>query len=152
VLWRWVIWSYLLWAFSRHDLDLGATHPDRSGGIAFLADPAADGFVWISVGVMAVASANWVTQMLFASATFRDFAQPLLSLLLLQLLLAFGPLCAFARKLYLLGRRARMEYGRLGLAQAREFARRWVETVGQARMLDTCDPSAMADFDVTYNT
>ena len=60
-IWRWWIWTRLLWGLSRLKLRAIATHPDKQGGLGFLAQPTV-GFAAVIFAVCTVQASVWADQ------------------------------------------------------------------------------------------
>jgi hypothetical protein len=149
-LWQWALWSMLLLALARRPLSLEATHGDRCGGLECLATPASDGFIWIAVGTTAIAAGSWGTQVASGIGPLSHFYHTLVALLVLWLVVAYGPLAAFSRELYTLRRRGAHEYAVVGAAMSRRFRERWGDTGAGAELLDHADPTTLHDFNDTF--
>jgi hypothetical protein len=148
-LWRWAIWSRLLWSLSRLRLRPLCTHPDRRGGLSLLAAPAV-GFGLVVLAVSSVQAGVWADQVVFAGATLAS-VKPLLALLLaISLLVTFGPLLAFAPALWRARFTALRQYGALGLVLSRLFHTRWIRRGRREGLLGTPDVSTLADFGSVY--
>jgi hypothetical protein len=104
-LWRFLVWSELLYRISRLSLQLTPLHPDRSGGLGFLANfPGIfSGFVFALSCVVAAAMVKDLGVQEHAAQTVW-FA--VAGWVVLILALALGPLLVFLRPLYALRERA----------------------------------------------
>jgi len=150
-IWRVIIWWRFLWRFSRLNLHIVPTHPDRAGGLGIL------GVGQLSFLVVVFAtSANLAAGL--ASATLRD-ALALSSLgptivvyLLLSLLFVFGPLFAFVKRLSQARHRGLVDYGLLGGVLFGAFDDKWAakNDAEQRSLLGDADPSSLADYGYAY--
>src|SRR5262245_2393968 len=122
---RLIVWFVLLWRISRLDLRLTPTHPDRAGGLGFLASTVA-AFNPVIVAVASVLSAQIAGQILVQGVTLESFKYEIAAFAVLQGLFVLGPLCAFAPTLLALKRRGRREYGALAARYTREFEDKWI--------------------------
>ena len=122
---RLVVWFVLLWRISRLNLRLTPTHPDRAGGLGFLASTAA-AFSPVIVAVAAVLSAQIAERILFQGQPLEDFKYEIVAFAVLQGLFVLGPLCVFSPVLLALKRRGRREYGALAARYTREFEDKWI--------------------------
>lgn len=97
--WRWMIWVGILFGISRIDLDLVPTHPDRRGGIRFLALPSVGYCATLLFVFASVLCAEWGS-LRTLEATLASF-KPLVSVFAAAgMLIAFGPLLLFTPQLY----------------------------------------------------
>lgn len=123
-LWRWTMWSWMLFRVSRLRLRLMPLHPDHAGGLLHLSNPIA-ALAMVVVGASSVLSASWSMQIVHGHAQVLDFVPSLVLFALLVELLALAPVLPFAPAL----RRARFtgitEYALFALRVTRAFARRW---------------------------
>jgi hypothetical protein len=141
---RWGVWAGLLFSLSRRPLAIDAAHPDRAGGIAFLALPT-DSFAIFAFGTVAVASAGWSTQILAGRASVTSVVQPAGALLLVVLALAFLPLVWFSGALLREGRRGLRDYDRLAITYVRRFRERWIAKPIDPDFLGTSDIQSLSD-------
>jgi hypothetical protein len=96
-LWRWAVWSGILFGLSRIDLAVIPTHPDRRAGLSFLALPSVSYCSLFLFAASSVLCADLGTRLHFE--TLRSFEPLLLSLVILSSLVAFGPLLLFTPRL-----------------------------------------------------
>lgn len=122
---RLFVWSLFLWRVSRLDLCLTPTHPDRAGGLGFLAG-GATAFAPMILALSATISAVIAGRILFEGATLHGHRYEIAACVILELLLVLGPLCVFTPALQALKRRGRREYGTLAARYTREFHEKWV--------------------------
>jgi hypothetical protein len=124
-LWRWALWTRFLWHISRLDLQLIATHPDRAGGLDFVARPSVVfGLVPFVVGL--VLSAAWCGLVLFDHARLAAFRSSIGAFVALTFVLTLGPLVVFGPKLYRVQQRELGRYGALIHEYMQYFDRTWV--------------------------
>ncbi len=148
-LWRWVIWSRLLWGLSRLKLRALATHPDKQGGLGFLAETSA-GFAVVIFAVCAVQAAVWADKVSFAHASVLSFKPEVAVLLAVAFMVALGPLLFFVRPLWMARFQAVREYGRLAADHARMFHARWVQRGEREGLMGSPDVSSLADMGTSY--
>jgi hypothetical protein len=145
-LWSWVVWSVVLASFSRLSLHANALHPDRSGGLGFLALPSL-GFCAVLMASSSVVSGAWATQILVGARRFsiESAAVPFAVFLATALVVTVGPLFAFVPQLY----RARLEglerYSKLAETYTRLFDQRWLQGPTDDSVLGTGDIQSLAD-------
>jgi hypothetical protein len=143
--WHWAIWLLVLLGIARTKLELSALHPDRCGGIKFLQSPAG-GFLWIGLGLSAIASSSWSTEVLFQGASASAFRGPFSLLIGLLFLISFGPLVVFSGKLYATRRHGLRRCDQAGSALAHSFESRWFDPSRMPGLIDTDNSSATIDF------
>ena len=150
-LWRWAIWSRVLFDFARLRLRLMATHPDRMGGLDLLSDPTY-AFAFFVAGSNAVVAASWATRMELSGASVKDFAVPYALLVVCVMLLAYVPLLAFLPAM-VRGRYGGVrDYSELALLYTREFDRRWLASGTDESPLGSPDIQSLADLQGSYQS
>lgn len=148
-IWRFLVWSGLLFRISRLSLQLVPIHPDRSGGLGFLANfPGIfSGFVF---AMSCVVAAAMVKDLHLQEHSSQIVWFALAGWLLLALGLVLGPLLVFVRPLYALRERALIDYGRLASQHHLAFHRRWVlGDKGGEELMGSPDPSSASDLNAT---
>lgn len=123
-LWRFLLWTWLLWRFSRLDLDLRPPHPDRAGGLAFL------GLAQMRFATLAVAGSlllcgSCINQFLYAGQTFADMRYLLAGYIVGVALLLLAPLLTMTPPMLRAKRHALSKYSILGHRAIRHFDGRW---------------------------
>jgi hypothetical protein len=119
------IWARLLWGISRIDLSLVPTHPDRVGGLGFLANTAY-AFVPLVSAHGAILAGLIASRIFHAGASLPDFKAEAAIMVAVMLCLVFGPLLVFAPQLARAKRRGNREYGTLAQRYVREFDAKWL--------------------------
>lgn len=119
------IWTRFLWQVSRMDLHLVPTHPDRAGGLGFLAGSVA-AFVPLLMAQGILLAGMIANRIFYAGATLLDFKQEIAATVVFLLLIVLGPLCAFAPRLAQVKRKGLLEYGALASRYVCEFDRKWL--------------------------
>jgi len=129
ILLRWYfrifIWVRFLWQVSRMDLHLVPTHPDRSGGLGFLAESVA-AFIPLLLAQGVLLAGLIGNRIFFEGAMLLDFKQEIAAAVVFLLLIILGPLCAFAPKLARTRREGLLEYGALASRYVCEFDSKWL--------------------------
>jgi hypothetical protein len=144
-IWRFLVWTALLYRLSRLPLQLTPLHPDRAGGLGFLAiyPSVFSGFVF---ALSCVVASSMVKELGLAQHSPETVWFSLVGWLAVVLILFLGPLLVFAGPLYALRERALLEYGRLASQHHLAFHRKWI---GEGRsgedMLGGPDPSSATD-------
>ncbi len=148
---RLFIWFVFLWRVSRLALRLTATHPDRAGGLGFLAGgPVA--FAPVILAQSALLSAIIANRILIQGATLFSFRYEIVAFVIIQLALVLGPLCVFAPTLLALKRQGRREYGALAARYTREFHEKWIGGGAPADepLVGSADIQSLADLANSY--
>lgn len=150
-LWKWLLWAIFAFRFSRLDLQLVPTHPDRHGGLGFLGlTPIA--FAPISFAASAAIGSTWRHDILVHGARLASFKLPALVLLILIALIALGPLAFFAPRLGALRRQGILDYGALGQIHSTGFHDKWIHqrTGHEAELLTAEEISTLCDYGGSY--
>jgi len=149
--WRSLAWWRLLWGISRLRLDILPSHPDRAGGLSFLAfAPAA--FLPVFAGVSALASHTLAVQMRFEGLHLADVRGKILGFVALELAVLLVPQFLFSRAQDKARVNALCALSSTGAGAARAFERRWAGGAADRTgdLLESEHPGAMADFASTY--
>jgi hypothetical protein len=148
-IWRWLVWDGLLYAFSRLDLRLLATHPDRGCGLRFLARPSVN-FGFFLAAISSMLSAHWAMRLAAGGVHLNAFLPELFTFVGAGVILAFAPLLVFVPKLIRAKRDAAHTYGRLALDYIDQFDRRWIHPGRDENVLGTSDIQSLADLGNSY--
>jgi hypothetical protein len=124
LLYRWGLWTRVLWGLSQADPKPVATHPDHAGGLAQLALPTA-GFAAFVLSGSAVMAATWAREVRAGTVDLKSFTPSFLVLVAVALVLALGPLLFFSRCLLTARIEGICQYTRLGLVYGRRFTEKW---------------------------
>jgi hypothetical protein len=145
------IWARLLWQVSRIPLNLVPTHPDRVGGLGFLA-ATTHAFIPLLAAQGTLLAGNLANQIFHAGATLTQFRLEILLLVILMVLLVVGPLLVFAPQLAAARRVGLREYGTLAQGYVRDFDAKWVRGVRQSdeQLLGSGDVQSLADLGNSY--
>ena len=150
-LWKWLLWVIFAFRFSRLDLQLIPTHPDRHGGLGFLG-LAPIAFAPISFAASAAIGSTWRHDILVHGARLASFKLPALVLLVLIALIALGPLAFFAPRLATLRRQGLMDYGALGQIHSMGFHDKWIHHRAghESELLTAEEISTLCDYGGSY--
>jgi hypothetical protein len=124
-LWRIGLWTYLLRRIAALDLNLVPAHPDRAGGLGFLAVGQMR-FAVVCVTVSIIVASFIGNLEIYEGEAPAGAYWMLVGLLALELVLMFGPLLVFTPTLFKLKEEGELDYGALGMRYARRFDRKWV--------------------------
>ncbi len=124
--WRTALLVRLFRGIARLDLSLVPTHPDRAGGLGFLAEvPAA--FAPVVLATSVVVAGVFAHEVLYHGTSVHTFRVPMLVFVVLATTAFLLPLLAFAGPLAAARRRALLEYGSLVSRHGRLVRERWIE-------------------------
>jgi hypothetical protein len=121
---RLCIWARFLWQVSRLDLSLVPTHPDRVGGLGFLANTVY-AFVPLAVAHGALLAGPLANRIFYLGAALPEFKAEIAVLVVFLLGVVLGPLLVFAPQLAQTKRTGNREYGALAQRYVREFDVKW---------------------------
>jgi hypothetical protein len=131
---------------SNIELNLLPTHPDRCGGLGFLM------FVRFAFAPLLLAQGVDVAgaiadRILFAQGQLTEFLDLVGVIIAGALLVVFGPLLVFTRKLEAVARAGAREYGALAQKYARDFDQKWLRGGAPAdeTLLGSEDIESLAD-------
>lgn len=136
--WRYVVWCWLMLRLSRLDLQLVATHPDRTAGLAFVSlGHTAFSTVGFAVSCMVAGAVG--TRVLHEGMPLVTFQWPLVVFLALAVAVGVAPLAVFWRPLRRAKETGIMEYGSFVSRYVQDFQRRWVGPRAGGQPLDARD-------------
>jgi hypothetical protein len=149
---RALICYQLFWRISRLPLRLQPTHPDRTGGLAFItAGVNALAPILLAEGVML---AGFIaTRILGTGQSLLDFKDDILGLVLLLEVIFLGPLVMFTPHLVKARRRGLQTFGGLVREYIKEFDAKWLDGPGPTNepLLGSADIQSLSDVGQTYN-
>ena len=122
---RLFIWMRFLWQVSRIELSLVPTHPDRVGGLGFLANTAY-AFAVLAVAHGAMVAGVVANRIFYLGASLTQFKVEIAVVVVFVLLLLLGPLLVFTFQLAQAKRTGLREYGTLAERYVREFDAKWL--------------------------
>jgi hypothetical protein len=119
------IWTRFLWQVARIQLSLIPTHPDRVGGLGFLANTVY-AFTPLAVAHGAMLAGLIANRIFYVGATLPEFKIEIVVVAVFLLCLVLGPLLVFAPQLAYAKRMGIREYGALAERYVREFDTKWL--------------------------
>lgn len=143
---RLFIWYRLLWQIKSLPLHFNYYHPDRSGGIGFLAD-SLPAFATVFVAQTTLVSGVIFTRILYAGDKMPNHKLDIPASVLFFALVIILPLLFFGVRLEEAGRLAKREFGILSSRYVDDFREKWVKSqVPPAEpLLGTPDMQSLAD-------
>ncbi|HTN94751.1 MAG TPA: hypothetical protein VMJ33_09230 [Gallionella sp.] len=149
--WRMFVWARLLWQVSRIELSLVPAHPDRVGGLGFLAS-AWSAFAMLAAAHGALAAGQITSRILFAGATLLQFKYEIAVVVVFMLCIVIGPLLFFAPQLAAAKLVGMRKYGALAARYVREFDAKWLNDGATANeaLVGSADIQSLADLGNSY--
>lgn len=151
-LWRIALVVVLFWRLGRLDLSLVPSHPDRTGGLAFVQKlPGA--FAMVAFALSAMIASRWAHEIVYHEATLQSYKLPAAGFVILWSLLLLSPLLALAPAMLAARARAIPAYAALVGEQGRLVHRRWIlrERIDDAPILDAPGIGPIADAAAMYD-
>lgn len=151
--WRFVVWTLLLIRVSRLPLQLTALHPDRAGGLNFLAL-----FPIIFCGQVFALSCVVSASLMKSMAVLDSASEQLIWVavavwVVLMMLIFLAPVLTFSSAMYRVREHAILEFGRLAQIHHLEFQKKWlVKRQDPETILGSEDPSSVADLNGAVQT
>jgi hypothetical protein len=148
---RLFVWARFLWQVSRLGLSFMPMHPDRCGGLSFLA-MVSQAFAPVLLAQGVVLAGTIANKIFFAGANLPAFKLEIIGLVTVMVFAILGPMLVFVPQLAAARRKGLREYGVLAARYAREFHQKWV--LGGARadepLLGSGDIQSFADLGTSY--
>jgi hypothetical protein len=143
---RMFIWSRFLWQVSRIELSIVPTHPDRVGGLGFLANTVY-AFMPLAVAHGAMLAGPIANRIFYLGAALPEWKVEIGVLVVFLLCLVLGPLLVFAPQLAQAKRIGNREYGKLAERYVREFDAKWLRGGAPAGepLVGSADIQSLAD-------
>jgi len=150
ILLRWYfrlfVWYRFLWHVKALPLHFNLFHPDRAGGLGFLAG-SVFAFAPVLFAQTILLSGMIGNQILYAGAKLPAFKMEIVGAVGFLMLVVLTPLCFFLVRLSWAGRKAKREYGTLASHYVEDFHRKWIQERGAKGepLLGTSDIQSLAD-------
>lgn len=143
---RLFIWARLLWQVSRLELSLMPTHPDRCGGLGFLAG-VCSAFAPVLLAQGTLLAGVMADRIFYTGAKLTEFKPDIVGLVAIMMFAVLGPLLVFLPVLAAAKRVGSREYGTLVQRYSREFDRKWLRGGAPADepLLGSADIQSLAD-------
>jgi hypothetical protein len=151
-LWRMLLVAYWFWRVGRLDLALVPTHPDRTGGLAFV-EKLPGAFAMVAFALSAVIVSRWAHEIVYHDMTLQSFKLTAAAFVILWSLFVLLPLFALAPALMAARGRAIPAYSALVGEQGRLVHRRWIlrEPVDDTPILAAPEIGPVADAAAMYD-
>ena len=136
---------------SRLGLQLMPTHPDRCGGLGFLAS-IVYAFTPLLMAQGVVLAGMIADRIFYAGAQLPQFKVELIGVVALLVFAILGPLLVFSRRLEAIKRAGLREYGTLAQRYVREFDHKWLR--GEApdeAFVGSADIQSLADLGNSFD-
>jgi hypothetical protein len=148
---RLFIWTRFLWQVSRMDLSLVPTHPDRVGGLGFLATTAY-ALALLAVAHGALLAGQLANRIYFLGAALTQFKAEIAVVVVFLQCVILGPLLVFVFQLAQAKRKGLREYGTLAERYVREFDAKWLRGGAPADepLVGSADIQSLADLGNSY--
>ena len=143
---RLFIWARFLWQVSRIDLSLVPTHPDRVGGLGFLADTVY-ALTPLAIAHGAMLAGLIADRIFYLGAALPAFTVEMAVLVVFLLCVVLGPLLVFTPQLAQAKRTGNREYGALAERYVRAFDAKWLRGGAPAEeaLVGSADIQSLAD-------
>lgn len=140
------IWMRFLWKVSRLELNLTPTHPDRVGGLGFLAN-SAYAFMPLAVAFGALLAGLIANRIFYLGATLSDFKVEIAMVVIVVETIVLAPLLVFSAQLVNAKRTGLREYGALATKYVREFDYKWLRGGAEPNepLVGSADIQSLAD-------
>ncbi|WP_411851164.1 hypothetical protein ACLB90_00725 [Stenotrophomonas sp. LGBM10] len=153
-LWRFALWTYLLWRLPRVGMVLRPQHPDGAGGLGFLG-LAQERFAVLSLSSGLLLGGACLNHMTYLGEGLHDMRHLLAGFVIGATALLVAPLLLLMPAMLRAKRHGLYRFDALGSRAAETFDRRWKQDVGSRddsdSLLDHGDASALADFSGVYH-
>jgi hypothetical protein len=149
LVWRWLyrqfLWGQFLWRMSRLNLQLIPTHPDESGGIAFVGE--VQRFFGVILFAYSTAVAGVLAnEIMYDHLSLQHFAVPIAAFVLIAVTIVVAPLLVFTKILVRTKIFGLYEYGALATEYTSSFHKKWIiSQPPREEVLGTSDIQSLAD-------
>lgn len=150
-LWRLVLLFVLFKRIAGLELSLVPTHPDRCGGLGFMAKVPVM-FAPVVLGVSSVFASGWAHQLAYHDVTLTTLKVEIIAVVVLVSLLFLTPFISFLGLMLKTKKQGLLEYGDLIARHGRLVRERWIEgkPVADEPILDAPELGPIADTAAPY--
>jgi hypothetical protein len=151
-LWRYFVWSLLLFHVMKLDLNLTPAHPDLLGGLGFVLD-AQRHFGILSAAIGSILAGQFGNSVAYFGDTLGSTKVPMIAFVLIAVFIVLCPLTLLSPKLSALRRAGLARYSQLARQLTKSFDAKWTQDGNGTRetILGSPDPSSVADLVSSYN-
>ena len=148
---RLLVWARFLWQVSRIELKLVPTHPDRCGGLGFLAN-VGTAFAPLLLAQGAMLAGTIANQIFYTGAKMPQFKVEIFALVAISLFAVLGPLLVFIPALARAKRVGLREYGSLAQRYVHDFDQKWLRggVSPDEPLVGSADIQSLADLGNSY--
>jgi len=148
---RLFIWARFLCQVARIKLDIMPMHPDRCGGLGFLA-AVSYAFIPLLLAQGSMLSGLIANQIFYAGAKLPDFKLEIIGTVAVMILGILGPLLVFAPQIERARRNGIREYGILAQRYVRLFDQKWLRggVAVTEPLIGSADIQSLADMGNSY--
>ena len=151
-LWRYLLWSILLYRIMKLDLNLMPAHPDSLGGLGFVLNAQRHfGILFAAIG--GFLAGQYGNSIAYFGASLMSTRTPIFAFVTLSFAIVLCPLVLFTPKLVVVRRNGLSRYSQLARSLTGAFDAKWVDSPKsiQQTMLGNSDPSSLIDYLSSYN-
>ena len=143
---RLFIWARFLWQVSRIELRLLPAHPDRCGGMGFLAS-VIYAFSPLLMAQGTLLAGLMASRIFYAGAKLPEFKVELITLVAAMVFAVLGPLLVFSPQLEAAKRKGLREHGVLAQRYVREYDNKWLRAgaAPDEPLVGSADIQSLAD-------
>ena len=149
---RLFIWIRFLWQVSRIELQLVPTHPDRAGGLGFLAS-IVNAFSPLLLAHGVLLAGLIADRIFFVGATLPQFTVEIVAVVAALVFLVLSPLIVFGGQLARAKRVGLREYGVFAQRYVKAFDAKWIHGVREPDepLVGSADIQSLADMANTFD-
>ena len=148
---RMAIWYRFLWQISRLPLQLNSLHPDRAGGIGFLAS-SVNAFEPLLLAHSVLLAGMILNRIWNAGATLLQFQSEVISIIIFLIILPLAPMLFFIFSLVKTKRIGTLAYDVVANRYVTGFRQKWIDSksINDEKLLGTPDIQSLADLANSY--
>jgi hypothetical protein len=152
-LWRYFVWVMLLFRLSTTNLNLLATHADRSGGLGILL-LAQRNFNMLFVAGSVLLSGQLIAELIKYPETFSSTRSLVIGYIVISLILVLFPLTFFVAKLVKTKQQELFKLSKLSAELSRKFDKEWINNQPIEKIIEQkqVDPSMVLDYSGMYDS
>jgi hypothetical protein len=150
-LWRYLVWSLLLYRVMELDLNLMPTHPDLMGGLGFVLDTQRH-FGILFAGIGSFIAGRFGNSIAYFGVSVGSTTLPMLAFVIIAVVVVLCPLTLLTPKLSALRTAGLARYDELARNLTESFDAKWTRArvAPRGSLLGSLDPSSLADFVSSY--